>query len=161
NYPPFIQGRSAMTRIALLCACLSAMLALALPVAPARAQSNQTFVSSTGNNSGNNCASATNPCQTIGQALQNTASVGQVTCLTPLIFPPFGVQISQSVTIDCPTSLSFGALTINGAGIVVKLRNITINGIIAATPTLSYGINAVNLAALFVERCHILGYAQN
>src|SRR5262249_11779856 len=104
TYPLFFPGRSPMTRSALRGAGLSAMLALALPVAPARAQTDRTFVSSTGNNIGNDCTSAANPCQTIGGALQTTASGGQITCLSPISIPEVGLAITKSVTIDCPTS---------------------------------------------------------
>src|SRR5262249_29659464 len=89
-----------------------------------------------------------------------TASGGQITCLSPMGLES-GFTLTQSVTIDCATSLSFGVFTINGNGIVVKLRNITFNGIGASGPNIAFGINATNLAALFVEHCHILGYAQN
>jgi len=69
------------------------------------------------------------------------------------------VTITRSVTIDCAgmTVTSFGELFINGVGIVVKVRNLTLNGA-GAVP---YGIRAVSMAALSVENCQIFGQTGN
>ena len=149
-----------MRRFALLSASLGVMLALALPATPARALNGVSFVSATGNDTSNNCLFPTTPCQSFPNALQNTVPGGEIICLSGGVFDNgLGFTIAQSVTIDCGGEVVFSlGITINGPGIVpgivVKLRNFTFNGI----DSLGFGINATNMAALFVENCHILGY---
>jgi hypothetical protein len=53
-------------------------------------------------------------------------------------------------------------VAVNGDGIVVTLRHLTINGFNfdSGSGTI-IGINAFNMAALFIEHCHILGWQAN
>jgi hypothetical protein len=145
-----------MRKIALLCAGLAAM--LALPVTPARALNQVSFVSGSGSDTSNNCSVAATPCQSLSQALTNTQNQGTVLCVgggvtdNSAIFG--GISISQSVTIDCAatTLFSFGAMNINGSGIVVRLRNLSFDG---SGRQPNFAINAANVAELYVENCRI------
>ena len=146
-----------MKTTAPLSATFAAMLALALPVTPAQAQNSISFISGAGSDANNNCGSPATPCRNFAQALANTVSGGEITCVFTGQFDG-NFTISQSVTIDCGgvVGFSLGQITINGAGIVVKLRNLTINGANFISPGVTFGINATNMAALFVENCQIL-----
>jgi hypothetical protein len=66
------------------------------------------------------------------------------------------IAITQSITIDCAGGVggSFGAITVDGAGIVVRLRNLTFNDLENGRT----GIDARNMAALYVENCVIANY---
>jgi hypothetical protein len=64
--------------------------------------------------------------------------------------------INQSVTIDCAGAVGFtaGNITIDGAGIVVRLRNMSIN----SEGYRNTGINALKMAALYIENCVISNF---
>jgi hypothetical protein len=136
-------------------ACIAIALGLAA-VTPANANPHS-FVS--GNGSGTACT-FTSPCTSVAIALLVTDSDGLVTCVDQgansgnISIQSFAV--TKSVTIDCAgTSAAGWFVTINGAGIVVTLRNLTMNGL-NATPI---GIDFQNGSALFVEHCAIERYA--
>ena len=144
-----------MRKIALSCAGL-AMLVLVLPAPPAQALDLKTFVASFGN-SGAACTRA-DPCLDFDRAVSQTADGGEVNCLDS--GPVGGGTITRSVTIDCggtsATALPLvpgTVFTVNGAGIVVRFRNLTLDG---AGATL--GIDFQNGAALFVEKCVIMNF---
>jgi hypothetical protein len=135
-----------MTKIALLSTSLAAMLVALLPATPAQALDNKTFLSSTG--SGTLCTRAA-PCSSVNAAVAATAAGGEINCLDS--GPPgfFGGNINKSITIDCAgTAASFSGFTVNGAGIVVRIRNLSI-----------IGIDFSDGAALFVENCVIQNFA--
>jgi len=101
------------------------------------------------NGSGAACT-LTAPCGTFGGALAVTRDGGEITCLTGGPNGSIqGINISQSVTIDCPDFSA--AVTINATGVVVTLRHMTIDG----ANSLADGIEFQNGAALFVENCVI------
>src|SRR5689334_16861231 len=117
-----------MRKITLSCAGLAAMLVLAPPVTPAWAQNTITYVSGTGDTSlGNTCGDPKVPCRSFIQALNDTAAQGTVLCVGNGVLDGGGTTISQSVTIDCTSASlsSLGVMTIDGAGIVVRLRNLS------------------------------------
>src|SRR5262249_3808464 len=156
---PRSMGRSAMKTTSLLCAGFAIVLPLSLTVAPALAQSLTTFVSGAGSDANNTCGDPATPCRTLRQALANTFGGGEVICVAGGHFDD-SIPITHSVTIDCGGSvgLSAGSLTIDGAGIVVKLRNLTINsGGIGFIAGFAQPIHAVNMARRFIQHCHTLG----
>jgi hypothetical protein len=119
----------------------------------AAAQNLQSYVS--GNGVDPNTCGFKDPCFSLNTAINNTAPGGEVHCLDSGI--GFGsVAINQSVTIDCAGVPGF--LTINGSGIVVTLRNLTIAS--AGRNNLT-GIDFQQGAALFVENCVVEGWAGN
>ena len=103
---------------------LAAALVAVLPTLPAEASGLvRTYVSANGMDM-NSCV-FTNPCLTLSRALTSTISGGTVSCLDSGEFS--NATITISVTIDCAgTSAELGSLTINGPGILVTLKNLTI-----------------------------------
>jgi len=146
-----------MRKITLLCAGLVSMLVVALPVTPARALNMVSFVSGFGSDTNNTCGDPTAPCQTLSQGVANTRDQGTVLCIgngvqDTSVFN--GTTITQSVTIDCGAGnlISFGVLTINGPGIVVRLRNLSFDG---SGRQPNYAIGIVSAAEVHVENCRI------
>jgi hypothetical protein len=114
---------------------------------PCRADNFHSYVSANG--AGTACT-LTAPCATFGGALAVTRDGGDISCLTGGPSGSIqGINIAQSVTIDCPDFTA--VVTINGTGVVVTLRNMTIDGFGGS----STGIDFKNGAALFVENCVI------
>ena len=153
-----------MNRIALSSAALAAVLVMLLPAMPAQAQNAQSFVSSSIGSDANPCTRAA-PCQSIGVAVMSTVDSGEVNCLDS--GPVFGAAtITKSITIDCGGATVFGSgsppLVVNGAAIVVILRNMTITGFgssaILSTANSFIGIDFVNGAALIIENCSIQNF---
>ena len=102
----------------------------------------------------NDCHSPAAACATIFHALTQTDNFGEIDCVSTGDFDYLAaVVITQSVTIDCAGAVAFtaGNMTINGAGIVVRLRNISFNVIGNG----GFSIEAQNMAALYVENCVI------
>jgi hypothetical protein len=145
-----------MRRIATFLAILAAASASVLFSAPANAQASRTWVSGVGDDA--NPCSRTAPCKTFAGAISKTAANGIINCVDPGGFG--AVTITKSITIDCEgtqggilASLTNG-VNVNGAGIVVHLRNLSIegfgNGLI--------GVNFINGSALYIENCEIFGF---
>jgi hypothetical protein len=141
----------------ILFAWLCAM-AFVVAANPARAGSNLiSYVSNTGSNS-NDCASPATACGDFYTALSKTANYGEIDCVNAGSYASGGtVFITQSITIDCAGGVgwSLNGINVNGAGIVVRLRNLTFdsdhNGF--------SGIDAQNMAALYVENCVITNFS--
>jgi hypothetical protein len=104
------------------------------------------YVSNTGSDS-NNCSSPATACVTFAHALTQTTNYGEIDCVNAGFY--FGATIAQSVTIDCAggAGSTFGFITVNGPGIVVRLRNLSFNHAGFGL----FGIDAVNMAALYIE----------
>jgi hypothetical protein len=153
-----------MSRLMLLCAWLCA-LAFVIAANPAQATGTNLFsyVSNTGSDSHTCTNPTTDACASLGRALSQTQSYGEIDCVnTGYVNASAALIIEQSVTIDCGAAVGTvlqgivsaqanGAITVNGPGIVVRLRNLSINreglGVV--------GIDALNMAALYVENCVI------
>jgi hypothetical protein len=144
-----------MMRLTIVCAGLCAM-ALVVAADPARATgSNQvSYVSNTGSDS-NGCTNpTTDACASFQGALTNTANCGEIDCVNTGAYSKGTViAIAQSVTIDCAGGVgsTLHDFEINGSGIVVRLRNLTIN----RGGMGEWGVYAENMAALYVENCVI------
>jgi hypothetical protein len=122
------------------------------------------YVSNTGSD-GHNCSSPALACATFGGALANTNIYGEIDCVNPGDYDPLGFEITQSVTIDCAGGASTsngvefngslnGTIDIDGAGIIVRLRNLSLNG----NGYGGNGVDVVNAAAVYVENCVISNY---
>jgi hypothetical protein len=141
-----------MKTFALLSASLVATLVVLLPATPAQALNDKSFVSSTG--SGTACTFAA-PCNNFNDAHNATFAGGEITCLDSGGFG--GAIITKTITIDCAgTAATTGSFIVDGAGIVVRIRNVTIAGRFGS----SSGIDFRNGAALFVENCVIQNFNQ-
>jgi hypothetical protein len=125
--------------------------------APAFAQATRTWVSGVGDDA--NPCSRTAPCKTFAGAISKTASAGEINVIDPGGFG--AVTITKSMTIDGqgPQSSILASGTsgviINAAGIVVNLRNLSING---ASTTAGSGIRILNAAAVNIENCIIMNF---
>jgi len=112
---------------------LSSLLALALPISPAHAQSARTFVSAFGNDA-NDCSRST-PCRTFQAAHDKTFPDGEITVLDTGGYG--AVTIGKSISIvsqgaEATILVSGGVtgITVNaGAASYINLRGITIQGI--------------------------------
>jgi hypothetical protein len=131
----------------------------------AHAQATRTWVSGVGDDV--NPCSRTAPCKTFAGAISKTAAGGEINCLDPAGFG--AVTLTKSITIDCTGTLggvlasSTTGVIVNGAGAVVTLRGLELNG---GPPNLP-GVNGVRFlqgASLTIEDCTIynfLGAAPN
>jgi hypothetical protein len=120
----------------------------------AYAQATRTWVSGVGDDA--NPCSRTAPCKTFAGAISKTATNGEISCLDPGGFG--GVTITKSITIDCVgtngsiLAANANGVLINGAGAVVTLRNITING---ANTTTGNGVRILQAGAVNIDNVTI------
>lgn len=134
-------------------ACLLAALLL-VAGSPAAAQATRTWVSGVGDDV--NPCSRTAPCKTFAGAISKTATNGEINALDPGGFGT--LSITKSITIDgkgpmaSALAVNTNGFLINGAGIVVTLRNLTING---ASTTIGNGIRILNAAAVNIDNVTI------
>ena len=142
-----------------LFAVLATCFTLALTASPANAQATRTWVSGVGDDV--NPCSRTAPCKTFAGAISKTAAGGEINCLDPAGFG--AVTITKSITIDCTGTLggllasSTTGVIVNGAGIIVALRGLAING---GPPNLP-GVNGVRYlqgARVSIEDCVIFNF---
>jgi hypothetical protein len=145
-----------MTRLIFLCASLYAtVFVIAVHPAQAAGGNDVSYVSNTGSNSHGCSNPTTDACASFDYALSQTVNYGEIDCVNAGNYGT-NFNITQSVTIDCAGTVgwTFGNIAVNGAGIVVRLRNMSFNrdGYGAA------GINAENMAALYVENCVISNF---
>jgi hypothetical protein len=124
----------------------------------AQEQATRTWVSGVGDDA--NPRSRTAPCKTFAGAISKTAAGGEIDALDPGGFG--AVTITKAITIDggggqvagILASLTTGIIINAGAGDIVTLRNIQINGA-------GNGIRGINYIAglgLIVEHCNISGF---
>jgi hypothetical protein len=127
----------------------------------AQAQATRTWVSGVGDDV--NPCSRTAPCKTFAGAISKTAAGGEIDCLDPAGFG--GVTTTKSITIDGGDGSGFGGIlasstfgvTVNGAGAVVTLRRLSING---GPPTLpgTFGVRFIQGSKLRIEECKIFNF---
>jgi hypothetical protein len=161
-----------ISKLGLLLGVLSVFLLPALYAAPAYAGNWHSWVSNAGT-SGNPCTEGS-PCDTFATALAQTDAGGEISCINSGSYiPSTGLTITQSVTIDCNGTLAWAngddfsftgdAITINGSGIVVHLRNLSISGLsLTFAPTSNHNGVTVTAAALVnIENCFINNWSQS
>jgi hypothetical protein len=145
-----------MPRILLSLTFAATLLVLLLQAAPAHAQATRTWVSGVGDDA-NPCGRVT-PCKTFAGAISKTAAGGEINCLDPGGFG--AVTITKSLTIDC--GATFGSvlaaftngININGAGITVNLRNLSIDGVGNGL----IGINFISGASLNIDNVNVMNF---
>ena len=155
-----------MKNIIRLAGIFTAMCMVAMCTAvPASAQATRTWISGVGDDA--NPCSRTAPCKTFPGAISKTAAGGEIDCLDPAGYG--AVTITKSITLDCGGGVGgqvgsilvagTNGITINAASTdIIKIRNLTINGIQkAGTPGLS-GIKFNTGAALIIEHVGIFGF---
>jgi hypothetical protein len=135
--------------------CLAAWF-LAVVVSTAHAQATRTWVSGVGDDA--NPCSRTAPCKTFAGAISKTASGGEIDALDPGGFG--AVTITKSITIDGNGTFASilaaftNGIIINGAGITVTLRGLSING----GGTGFIGVRILAASKVFIERSVIAGF---
>ncbi|HEY0014069.1 MAG TPA: right-handed parallel beta-helix repeat-containing protein [Allosphingosinicella sp.] len=113
-------------------------------------QATRTWVSGVGDDV--NPCSRTAPCKTFAGAISKTAAGGEINVIDPGGFGT--ITITKSITIDglgpMSSILSFGTtgVIVNGANIVVNLRNLTIN---CGSNAIGNGVRIVNAAHVNIE----------
>jgi hypothetical protein len=130
----------------------SAFAALALVgVAATAAQAQtRTWVSGVGDDL--NPCSRTAPCKTFAGAFSKTAANGEINCLDPAGYGT--LNITKNITISCGwthgsvLAANTNGFIINGVGIVVTLRGLSING---AFTTTGNGVRILNAAAVNID----------
>ncbi len=134
----------------------SVCLALLCIATTAHAQATRTWVSGVGDDF--NTCSRTAPCKTFAGAISRTPSGGEIDTLDPGGFG--SVTITKSIVIDGNNTtagiLAAGTtgIVINGAGIDVTLRGLTINGAGAGI----IGVRIIAANKVFIERSVIFGF---
>src|SRR5436309_2080842 len=109
----------------------AAVCLIAVPAAPGFAQSNRTFVSGSGNDTGNTTCSRTSPCRSFGAAIGLTNAGGEMVVLDSAGYGPFTIGKAISISAEgveaAITATTTDAITINaGPSDVVNLRSLTI-----------------------------------
>jgi hypothetical protein len=134
------------------------MLAFCLWAGGAQAQATRTWVSGVGDDA--NPCSRTAPCKTFAGAISKTAPNGEINALDPGGFG--AVTITKPITIDggggqvagVLVSGTNGIVVAAGAGDIVALRNLQIDG-------LGTGLNGISYTSglgVIVEHCNIFGF---
>lgn len=134
-------------------------LGICLVVGPgiAHAQAARTWVSGVGDDV--NPCSRTAPCKTFAGAISNTAPGGEISVLDPGGYG--AVTISQSVTIDGDGTLASilanagNGITVNGAGVVLTLRNISL---VCTNAGALKGVHLFNGSAVILDHVTISGF---
>ena len=124
----------------------------------AQAQATRTWVSGVGDDA--NPCSRTAPCKTFAGAISKTAAGGEINAIDPGGFG--AVNITKSITIDgAGTQASILAantngIIVNGPGIFVNLRNLSING---ANTTVGNGIRIIQAGAVNIDNVSLMNFA--
>jgi hypothetical protein len=135
----------------------------ALPVTPAQAANQRSWVASFG---GGSACTRISPCATFAAAYSATNAGGEINCVDQGDFGGAELDINMSITIDCEgVQGRFGMPVGNGVAFfirasatdVVVLRGLDIDGAGIA----AYGIDFQGGAALHVEKCVIRNFAAN
>jgi Right handed beta helix region len=132
-----------------------AFIMLALATTGVHGAAQRTFVASNGVDS--NPCSIAQPCRSFGTAIGKTVAGGEIIVLDSAGYGV--VTIAKSVSLIAPSGVYAGVsagsgqtgVTVNGAGIVVVLRGLNINGIGAG----STGIQFMQGSRLRIESCTI------
>jgi hypothetical protein len=128
----------------------------------ASAQASRTWVSGVGDDV--NPCSRTAPCKTFAGAISKTATGGEIDALDPAGYGT--VTATKSITIDGGDGSGFGGVLasstfgvqVNGAGAVVTLRRLSLNGGPPATPG-TFGVRFIQGSKLRIEDCKIFNFA--
>ena len=129
---------------------------LVLLAHPANAQATRTWVSGVGDDV--NPCSRTAPCKTFAGAISKTAASGEINCLDPGGFG--AVTVVKSMTINCEDMVAgiqsngVNGINVNGAGIVVNLRGLDIEGGGSGLT----GINILQAGAVYIRKSVIYGF---
>ena len=131
-------------------------------VTPASAQATRTWVSGVGDDA--NPCSRTAPCKTFAGAISKTATAGEINCLDPGGFGT--LTITKSIGVVCHGTLGsvlasgVPGMTVNGAGAVVILDGLELEGIAGGTSVAgTTGLNIIQAARVIVKNTTIRRFA--
>ena len=128
--------------------------------APASAQATRTWISGVGDDV--NPCSRTAPCKTFFGAFQKTAAGGEINCLDPGGFG--SITITKSISIICDNTeagvlvAATNAIIVNGAGAVVQISGLDIEGLGQTGVAGVNGIYFLNGTSLTVRNTKIRGF---
>jgi hypothetical protein len=141
------------------------LVAFAVGTTAAYGQASRTWVSGVGDDV--NPCSRTAPCKTWAGAISKTAAGGEIDALDPGGFG--ALTIVKAITLDggggqVASTLAAGTNGIvvqAGAGDVVIIRNLRINGIRQSPSGGTNGIRFLSGKDLIIENCNIFGFTNN
>ena len=127
----------------------------------AQAQASRTWVSGVGDDV--NPCSRTAPCKTFAGAISKTIAGGEIDALDPAGYG--AVTAIKSITIDGGDGSGFGGILassttgviVNGAGVAVTLRRLSINGGPPNIPGTN-GVRFIQGSKLRIEECKIFNF---
>ena len=143
---------------------LVALVAILLGISQAQAQSDRTFVATTGSDSAA-CGPSDVPCRTFTTALSKTNAGGEVIALDSGLYDSF-ILVSTSVTLTAAPGVyaalsndsSSNRITVDaGSGDRVVLRNLFLKS--KPGNVSSYGIGVLAVGVLQIENCVIDGFS--
>ena len=144
---------------------LIALFAILLGISQAQAQSDRTFVATTGSDS-QACGPSDVPCRTFTAALPKTNAGGEVIALDSGVYDSF-ILVSVSVTLTAAPGVqaalsndgnSSNRITVNaGSDDRVVLRNLFLKS--KPGNVSSYGIGVLRVGVLQIENCDIDGFS--
>jgi hypothetical protein len=133
-----------------------ALAALATAACSAAAHAaNIRYISAAGSNA-NACTLAA-PCRTLQRGINRTPAGGELRVLDSGFFGAAATITKTMTIIGNGATISKGAITVDGAGAMVVLRGLVLNGWGADTT----GISIARAAAVHIERCVIHGFTQH
>ena len=133
-------------------AAVAMSLAVLLGAGVARAQSNHTWVSHTGNDF--NACTIASPCRTFQAAYLKTAVDGEIDILDPGDYGLFLIGHGLAIVNESAGVASVvGIYVAAGSGDGVLLRGLTFNGIDGIT----YGVQAMSFGSLVIDHCNFHG----
>jgi hypothetical protein len=131
-------------------------------VSPASAQATRTWVSGVGDDA--NPCSRTAPCKTFAGAISKTATAGEINCLDPGGFGT--LTITKSIAVVCTGTLGsvlasgVPGMTVNGAGAVVILDGLELDGVVGSTVAAgTTGLNIIQATRVIVKNTTIRRFA--
>ena len=133
---------------------------LLLTAVTAPAQSQRTFVSTSGNDANTaSLCSAANPCRTFSAAFGVTNTNGEIYPLTSGGYGP--LTINKGVTIASPTGINGGITGFTGDAITVAApgAKVILRGLLLNSQGGTIGINVTAVGALHVESCIVDGFS--
>lgn len=147
-------------RIAIITAIAGAVAVMTLPAA-AFGQASRTWVSGVGDDA--NPCSRTAPCKTFAGAISKTATAGEINCLDSAGFG--ALTVTKSITLRGRGTLCHmltagqHGVTVNGAGVKVKLYGIQLSG--NSTAGGFHGVRVLQGASVYLKDVEIQQYTGN
>jgi hypothetical protein len=123
-------------------------------------QATRTWVSGVGDDA--NPCSRTAPCKTFAGAISKTAAGGEISVLDPGGYG--ALNITKSITLNGAGTLASilfsgtNGIIVNGAGIIVNIKDISLNGGSPTSPGVN-GIRIIQAARVNVENCDIFNFS--